>query len=69
MPGGLDDAPFAWRWRGDEVVVTHRGLRATVLRGEAAAAFLDRVSALGEAGQQELMPRLTGNFKRGNERR
>ena len=69
MADGLDDTPFAWARHGDEVLITHRGRRAAVLRGEAAARFLDRVGRLDPAGAQRLMARVTGNFKRGNERR
>jgi hypothetical protein len=55
---------FVARKNGD-VVITHYGRVATVLRGARAAKFLDAVEE-GEA--QELMARLTGNYKRGNER-
>lgn len=48
-----------------EVVVIHRGRRATVLRGAKAEQFLADVEH-GDA--QELLARLTGNYKRGNER-
>jgi hypothetical protein len=51
--------------RDGEVVITHHGARATVLRGTRAVDFLVDV----EAGDpQELMARLTGNYRRGNER-
>ncbi len=57
---------FAWtRHANGDVVITHHGRRATVLRGQRAAAFLDDVAA---GNEQELMARLTGNYKRGNER-
>jgi hypothetical protein len=56
---------FEYEERGDEVVVYHRGRRASVLRGRRAADFLQDV----EAGDpQELMARVTGNYRRGNER-
>jgi hypothetical protein len=69
MPDGLEERPFAWVRRGDEVHISHRGRPATVLRREAAARFVDRVERLDEAAAQQLMARVTGNFKRGNERR
>jgi len=50
---------------GDRVVITHRGRRATTLRGEAARGFLADVE---RGDDQELMARVTGNYKRGNER-
>lgn len=60
-PGG-----FEWTENnGGEVVITHNGRNATTLRGERADVFLAEVS---EGDPQELMARLTGNYKRGNER-
>jgi hypothetical protein len=51
------------------VVITHRGRAATVLRRAAAERFLRRMAGLDVDGAQQLMARVTGNFKRGNERR
>ena len=39
-----------------------------MLRGESAALFLVKVATLNEPAAQQLMARVTGNFKRGNER-
>lgn len=51
--------------RGDEVVILHHGIWAATLRGAKAADFLSRV----ETGDpQLLMARLTGDYRRGNER-
>ena len=56
---------FDFRMRGPDVEITHHGARATTLRGSKAAQFLREV----EGGDpQELMARLTGNYRRGNER-
>ncbi|MGL5930126.1 MAG: hypothetical protein ACRCY8_14435 [Dermatophilaceae bacterium] len=56
---------FEYEERGGEVVVYHHGHRASVLRGRTAADFLEDV----ETGDpQELMARVTGNYRRGNER-
>jgi hypothetical protein len=57
---------FAYEVRGGEVVVSHHGRRATVLRGGTAARFLADVEDGDDA--QELMARVTGNYRRGNER-
>ena len=58
---------FAWtRRKNGDVVITHYGRQATVLRGQKALDFADDV---GLGDPQELMARLTGNYKRGNERR
>lgn len=56
---------FTYEDRGSEVVISHHGRRATVLRGSAANRFLREVE---ERDPQELMARATGNYKRGNER-
>jgi len=57
---------FAYRLRKNgDVEVTHHGRPAAVLRGRAAARFLADVES---ADPQELMARLTGNYRHGNER-
>lgn len=60
-PGGFE---WSERKNGD-VVVTHNGRTAATLRGTRAEEFLADV---GAGDDQELMARLTGNYKRGNER-
>lgn len=60
-PGGFD-----YTLRGEDVVITHGGRPATTLRGRKAADFLTDVR---NEDPQELMARLTGNYRRGNERR
>lgn len=56
---------FEFAVRGDDVVIRHHGATATVLRGAKATEFLAQVEQ-GDA--QLLMARLTGNYRRGNER-
>lgn len=53
------------RRKNGDVVVTHHGRLAATLRGDRADEFIDDV---GDSSDQELMARLTGNYKRGNER-
>ncbi len=65
MPG---PEGFDYEERGGEVVITHHGRRATVLRGVAAARFLADVEDSGSGDAQGLMARVTGNYRRGNER-
>ena len=55
---------FIVRKNGD-VVIRHHGQVATTLRRARAAAFLADVA---NADDQEQMARMTGNYKRGNER-
>ena len=63
MPG---PEGFDYETRGGEVVITHHGRRATVLRGAAASRFVADVE--DGVDEQELMARVTGNYRRGNER-
>ena len=51
------------------MLITHVGWRAAVLRHATAARFLDDIQRLDDGAAQQLMARLTGNYKRGNERR
>jgi hypothetical protein len=50
------------------VVVHHRGKLAATLRAQAAAEFVDEIEGADLHSQQQLMARLTGNYKHGNER-
>lgn len=54
--------------KNGEVQLWHHGHLASTLRGRDAADFLARAASLDDAGLQQLMARLTGNYKRGNER-
>ena len=63
------DLGFTYRTRkGGVVEVLHHGRVASSLGGTDAQEFLDAVAALAAADAQQLMARLTGNYKRGNER-
>ena len=56
---------FTYETRGQDVVIRHHGRVATTLRGGRAQAFLADVAMQDD---QLLMARMTGNYKRGNER-
>jgi len=56
------------RRKGGEVELLHHGRLAVTLRGAAASDFLAEVEAGQPSDAQQLMARLTGNYKRGNER-
>ncbi|HEX6264753.1 MAG TPA: hypothetical protein VF036_05695 [Actinomycetota bacterium] len=58
-------AGFAFSQRGGTVVITHRGKKAVTLRGSVAARFLEDVE---RGDPQQVMARVTGDYKRGNER-
>lgn len=62
-----EDLGFTYRVRkSGEISIERDGREVTVLRGKSATQFLRRV----ETGDpQQLMARVTGNYKRGNERR
>ena len=51
-----------------KVFIYCRGKLARCLKGQAARAFLNKISALDAHEVQLVMAGLTGNFKRGNER-
>lgn len=52
--------------KSGEVVVTHHGVTAAVLRGRAAERFLADIERSDDP--QLVMARVTGNYRRGNER-
>ncbi len=57
---------FEWsRRKNGDVVISHHGRVATTLRGRRADRFVEDVA---DEDGQALMARLTGNYKRGNER-
>ncbi|WP_430788071.1 hypothetical protein [Actinoplanes sp. G11-F43] len=64
MPGKPEGFTYRVRKNG-EVEIQHHGRPAGVLRGQAAARFLQDVE---DDDPQELMARLTGNYRHGNER-
>ncbi|HUF53713.1 MAG TPA: hypothetical protein VMR52_08075 [Dehalococcoidia bacterium] len=52
-----------------DVKIFHGGTLATTLRGPAATNFLGKAAGASDAARQQLMARLTGDYKRGNERK
>lgn len=67
--GELLDGRFDYRiFKDGRVEITWYGRPVTTLAGKEAARFLSRIEGLEEHAAQLLMARLTGNFKRGNER-
>lgn len=64
MSGAPDGFTYRLRKNGD-VELLHHDRPAGVLRGAAAARFLVDVDS---SDPQELMARLTGNYRHGNER-
>ncbi len=60
---------FTYRERKSGAIeVLHFGQLAAVLRGPLAAKFRARAAGASDLERQHLMARVTGNYKRGNER-
>lgn len=56
---------FEYRLRGEDVVITHDSRPAATLRGDSAERFLIDVE---RGDPQQLMARVTGTYRHGNER-
>ncbi len=64
-----DTLGFSYRAHKDgSVRIAWYGKVVTTLRGKDAARFLARIDGADEEQAQQVMARVTGNFKRGNER-
>ncbi len=64
-----DDLGFRFRKnKNGEVVVTRGGKTVTTLRDTDAIDFLEEAEGADLFSQQQLMARITGNYKRGNEK-
>jgi c-di-AMP phosphodiesterase-like protein len=64
-----DDLGFRFRKnKNGEIVVTRNGSTVTTLRNADAADFLSEAEGTDAFSQQQLMARITGNYKRGNEK-
>jgi hypothetical protein len=65
----LDDDVFAYRETKDGAVhISWHGKRVTTLKGPQARKFLAKIVELDGKQAQLAMAKITGNFKRGNER-
>jgi hypothetical protein len=63
------DLGFTYRVRKNgDVEILHRGRLASTLRGHDAADFKQEAGDQGRSEAQQLMARITGNYKHGNER-
>ena len=56
------------RLRNGEMELLHLGRRASTLRGQDALEFLSEVECSSTSEMQQLMARITGNYKHGNKR-
>jgi hypothetical protein len=66
----LGDEPFNYRVTKDNTVfLDYNGRQVKILRGKEAEKFLKRIREAGNTTEAQLiMAKITGNFKRGNER-
>lgn len=63
------DLGFSYRSRKNgDIEILHHGRVASTLRGTDAVDFVAEIEAGDEVDAQQLMARITGNYKRGNER-
>jgi hypothetical protein len=68
--GRLESFPFNYRLiKVGDVHISRGGRLITILRGRAAQRFLSQSSDLNPLAAQHLKARVTGQYKRGNERR
>ncbi len=65
----LDARVFTYRVsKESKVFIYWRGKQIKVLNGTEAQVFMGKITDLDHKGAQLLMAKVTGNFKRGNER-
>ncbi|WP_394184743.1 hypothetical protein [Metabacillus halosaccharovorans] len=66
----LDQTPFSYRVNKDKTIfLEYYGRQVKILKGKEADKFLRKVNeAENEKDVQLVMAKITGNFKRGNER-
>lgn len=67
--GKFTEELFTYRVNKDnKVFISYQGKQITILKGKGAEKFLARVEGQDDRTAQIEMARVTGNFKRGNER-
>ena len=64
----LQDSPYTWKEFNEEVRIFWHDTLATILRKDRASQFLAKILEASPEEAQLLMAKMTGNFKRGNER-
>lgn len=66
----LDDSPFSYRVSKNNIVfVDFNGKLVKTIKGKEAEKILSKINAAGnEKEVQLILAKITGNFKRGNER-
>lgn len=66
----LDESPFSYRISKDNTIfLDYENRQVKILKGKEATKFLERMEAAkDDKAEQLIMAKITGNFKRGNER-
>lgn len=65
----LDEEVFSYRLNQEgKVLLFWHGRQVKILKGKEAQKFLRRIEGLAHKEAQLVMAKVTGNFKRGNER-
>ncbi len=65
----LDEEVFSYRAAKDgKVFISWCGKQVMILKGKEAARFVTKLEGLQDKQAQLVMAKITGNFKRGNER-
>lgn len=66
----LDEEVFSYRTNKDnKVFISYHGKQVTILQGKSAETFLRKINGKTGKDAQLIMAKITGNFKRGNERK
>lgn len=67
--GVLEAEPFGWSQHQDgKVFITYEGRQVMILRGDAAKRLVLRLEDADARAVQLALAKVTGNFKRGNEK-
>ena len=67
--GVLDEEVFAYKITKDrKVFISYHGKQVSILNGKKANVFIRDIAGTEGKGAQLIMAKVTGNFKRGNEK-
>ncbi|GAB1266218.1 hypothetical protein NBRC116493_34440 [Aurantivibrio infirmus] len=64
----MQDLGFTYQARGNDFVIYRQGMKEFILRGKKATNFSFKIETLDSAALQIEMAKITGNYKRGNEK-
>ena len=66
--GRLEETPFSYQVSKDNLFIFWEGRRVKILKGKEAKKVAGRLEHATPQDSQLIMAKLTGNFRRGNER-